>query len=150
VKKVVFNLHPSFDKPVRSVEVYPFELHSAGWGEFEIGIKIFFHDATENPIELFHGLKLFPDPARPHYPVISEQYDELVFNNPRESFAQRLQKHRGNTGTNLSEEAEFAKIIEAKNQIRAEVNKQYTHYQRTQKEIGQLRAEIAQLGGGIH
>lgn len=53
IKKVVFQLHPSFANPTRSIEVAPFELSETGWGEFEIGITIYFHpDVSEKPLEL--------------------------------------------------------------------------------------------------
>ena len=71
IKKVVFQLHPSFPEPVKSknywfitcpaVEKYPFEISQTGWGEFDIGVKIFFNDPAEKPVELTHGLKLYPD-----------------------------------------------------------------------------------------
>lgn len=44
IKKVVFQLHPSFNNPVRVVESPPFELSECGWGEFEIAISLHFHD----------------------------------------------------------------------------------------------------------
>ncbi len=54
IKRVVFQLHPSFSNPTRTVEGPPFELSEAGWGEFEIGITIFFQsDVAEKPLELY-------------------------------------------------------------------------------------------------
>lgn len=54
IKKVVFQLHPSFEKPTRTIEAAPFELSESGWGEFEIGITIHFHpDVAEKPLELY-------------------------------------------------------------------------------------------------
>jgi len=54
IKRVVFQLHPSFEKPTRTVEAAPFELSESGWGEFEIGITIYFHpDVGEKPLELY-------------------------------------------------------------------------------------------------
>lgn len=54
IKKVVFQLHPSFEKPTRTADVAPFELSESGWGEFEIGITIYFHpDVGEKPMELY-------------------------------------------------------------------------------------------------
>lgn len=53
IKKVIFTLHPSFNEPTRVVERAPFELTEVGWGEFEIGMTIYFHgDAAEKPIDL--------------------------------------------------------------------------------------------------
>jgi hypothetical protein len=38
----------------------PFEVNETGWGEFEVSMNIFFHDLEEEPILLFHQLKLYP------------------------------------------------------------------------------------------
>jgi YEATS domain-containing protein 4 len=43
------------------VEKYPYEIHQTGWGAFDIGIKIYFTDPSEKPVELIHTLKLYPD-----------------------------------------------------------------------------------------
>lgn len=98
IKRVVFQLHPSFNNPTRVVEVAPFELSETGWGEFEIGITVFFHgDAAEKPLELFHHLKLYPEdesgPQSTKKPVVVEAYDEIVFSEPSEAFIQRVQSH---------------------------------------------------------
>ena len=42
ISKVVFNLHPSFKEPVRTLEKPPYEVTETGWGEFEIGITVHF------------------------------------------------------------------------------------------------------------
>ena len=68
----------------------------SGWGEFEINIKVFFVDPTEKPLDLYHHLKLHP--ATPEgneamlnkKPIVFEQYDEIVFNSPKEEFYQIL------------------------------------------------------------
>ncbi|BBN09378.1 YEATS domain-containing protein 4 [Marchantia polymorpha subsp. ruderalis] len=98
IKKVVFQLHPSFNNPTRSVEAAPFELTETGWGEFEIGITVYFHpDASEKPLEIFHHLKLYPEddsgPQNTKKPVVVESYDEIVFTEPSEAFFSRIQKH---------------------------------------------------------
>lgn len=59
IKKVVFQLHPSFEKPIRTIEAAPFELSESGWGEFEIGITIHFHpDVAEKPLELYGAFSI--------------------------------------------------------------------------------------------
>ena len=86
IKKVVFTLHPTFTQNIRTVEKYPFEIQEEGWGEFEIGIKIHFVDSSEKPVELFHLLKFFSDEKgnaqSSKKPIISEEYDEIVFSGP--------------------------------------------------------------------
>ncbi|KAJ7526391.1 hypothetical protein O6H91_16G004900 [Diphasiastrum complanatum] len=98
IKKVVFQLHPSFNNPTRVVEAAPFELNESGWGEFEIGITVFFHgDVGEKPLELFHHLKLYPadesGPQSTKKPVVVEAYDEIVFSEPPEAFLARVRNH---------------------------------------------------------
>ena len=77
------------------MEKFPFEIHQTGWGEFDIGIKIFFVDPAERAAEVIHGLKLHPEQnqqASMKKPVVSERYDEIVFVEPTESFAYILDK----------------------------------------------------------
>lgn len=50
IKKVHFKLHESYTNPNRIVTKAPYELTETGWGEFEIVIKIYFHDPNERPV----------------------------------------------------------------------------------------------------
>lgn len=50
IKKVHFKLHESYANPNRIVTKPPYELTETGWGEFEIVIKIYFHDPNERPV----------------------------------------------------------------------------------------------------
>ncbi|KAH6760058.1 YEATS family protein [Perilla frutescens var. hirtella] len=98
IKRVVFQLHPSFENPVRVVESPPFELSECGWGEFEIAISLFFHnDICEKQLDLYHHLKLYSEddsgPQSTKKPVVKETYNEIVFPDPLESFYARVQKH---------------------------------------------------------
>ncbi|XP_024167572.2 transcription initiation factor TFIID subunit 14b isoform X2 [Rosa chinensis] len=98
IKRVVFQLHSSFNNPTRVVESPPFELSECGWGEFEIAITLFFHsDVCEKPLNLFHHLKLYPEdesgPMSTKKPVVVESYDEIVLPEPSESFLARVQNH---------------------------------------------------------
>jgi YEATS domain-containing protein 4 len=93
VKKVTFQLHTSFKDSTRVIEKAPFEVTETGWGEFSIGIKVFFHDAREPPVTLSHHLRLFPEGGTPQTtkrPVMSERYDEFVFVNPTEAYHKAL------------------------------------------------------------
>ncbi|KAG8383743.1 hypothetical protein BUALT_Bualt04G0045600 [Buddleja alternifolia] len=98
IKRVVFQLHPSFNNPVRVVESPPFELSECGWGEFEIAISLFFHnDVCEKQLDLYHHLKLYSEddsgPQSTKKPVVKETYNEIVFPDPFEDFYARVQKH---------------------------------------------------------
>ena len=95
LRKVVFNLHSSFNNPKRIVTQHPFEITEFGWGEFELKIQLYFVDPDEPPVEVFHHLRLYPPGGQtPSFkrPVVSEFYDEIVFNRPNEEFAKKLLK----------------------------------------------------------
>lgn len=98
IKRVVFQLHPSFNNPIRVVDAPPFELSECGWGEFEIAISLYFHnDACDRKLDLYHHLKLYPleqsGPQSTKKPVVVESYDEIVFPDPSERFFARVQNH---------------------------------------------------------
>ncbi|KAI4327720.1 hypothetical protein L6164_020146 [Bauhinia variegata] len=98
IKRVVFQLHPSFSNPSRVVESPPFEISECGWGEFEIAINLFFHnDVCDKQLDLFHHLKLYREdesgPQSTKKPVVVESYNEIVFPDPSEGFLARVQNH---------------------------------------------------------
>ncbi|KAJ9172687.1 hypothetical protein P3X46_015899 [Hevea brasiliensis] len=98
IKRVVFQLHPSFNNPTRVVESPPFELSECGWGEFEIVITLVFHsDVCDKQLDLYHHLKLYPEdetgPQSTKKPVVVESYNEIVFPDPSENFLARVQNH---------------------------------------------------------
>ncbi|KAL3723747.1 hypothetical protein ACJRO7_035851 [Eucalyptus globulus] len=98
IKRVVFQLHPSFNNPTRVMEAPPFELSECGWGEFEIAISLFFHpDVCDKQLDLYHHLKLYPEdesgPQSTKKPVVVESYDEIVFPDPSEAFYARAQNN---------------------------------------------------------
>ena len=98
VSKVVFTLHPSFQDPIREITEPPYQVSEYGWGEFEAGIRIFFRDTNEQPIDLIHHIRLYPPPVdgtaveaqSTKLPVVSENYDEIVFTDPAETFKRLL------------------------------------------------------------
>lgn len=53
VKKIHFKLHESYANPNRIVTKPPYEITETGWGEFEIVIKIYFHDPNERPVSIY-------------------------------------------------------------------------------------------------
>lgn len=88
VKKVHFKLHESYANPNRILTKAPYEVTETGWGEFEVVIKIYFHDPTERPVTLYHILKLFQSPVVEgevvdiKHGLVSESYEEIVFQEP--------------------------------------------------------------------
>ena len=96
IKEVQFTLHDSFENKVRVIPKWPFELYETGWGEFEIKIKIFLVDESIKPLEVVHPLKLFPQQSHiapsSKRPVIEENYDEIIFVNPKPHIRELLMK----------------------------------------------------------
>lgn len=96
IKKVVFQLHPSFAQSRRVLTEPPFEVMEAGWGEFEIKITLHFQDKDEKPLEIFKLLRLYPPSETGNRqpstkkPVVEEFYDEIIFNSPSPAFTQKL------------------------------------------------------------
>lgn len=99
VKKVHFKLHESYANPNRILTKPPYEIMETGWGEFEVVIKLYFHDPTERPVTLYHILKLFQSPVvdgeismsttfDSKKGLVSESYEEIVFQEPTQ-----LMKH---------------------------------------------------------
>ena len=95
--QVTFELHNSFPDPVREVTQQPFELTEAGWGEFDIVVRLHFSkDTEEAPFELYHHLQLGLDAhgnpqKRPH---LHEVFEEIVFWEPTEVFYNRVINHQ--------------------------------------------------------
>ena len=105
LSKVAFSLHESFAEPVRIIDKPPFEVTELGWGEFAAKIRLFFKDPEEQPIDIVHIIKLYPQNApnqnaamqqgasvhqNVRKPVMSETYDEIVFVEPTMHFKQKL------------------------------------------------------------
>ncbi len=64
-----------------AIEKAPFEVTETGWGEFEIMIRIYFHDNSEKPQTLYHHLQLYPKDdggKQTKKTVLAEHYDEIV------------------------------------------------------------------------
>lgn len=75
------------------IEGPPFVVEETGWGEFEVTMKLYFvPEANEKPAVLYHQLKLHPygedaeGVRERREPVVSQSYDEVLFNEPVEAF----------------------------------------------------------------
>ncbi|KAG9243493.1 yeats family-domain-containing protein [Calycina marina] len=98
LNKVQFKLHDSIENHIRNVDQLKpgetFETSATGWGEFEITIKFYFvPESNEKAQAFYHHLDLHPygDEAnqkqqRETNEVQSWRYDEMVWNEPYESF----------------------------------------------------------------
>ena len=95
IKSVKFTLHDTFPNNVRTINKWPFELYEMGWGEFDIKIQIQLVDETVKPIDLIHSLKFYNNPHQTgskKSPVVSENYDEIIFVNPKPEILEQLLK----------------------------------------------------------
>ncbi|KZF21738.1 yeats-domain-containing protein [Xylona heveae TC161] len=108
LKKVQFKLHETYANALRTVEGPPFEVSETGWGEFEIQIKLHFvPESNEKPQTLWHALKLHPygpnaeQEKESRTPIISQNYEEVVFNEPVEQFYDIL---TGNGGASSAQQ----------------------------------------------
>jgi YEATS domain-containing protein 4 len=93
IKSVKFTLHDTFPNNVRTINKWPFELYEMGWGEFDIKIQIQLVDETVKPIDLIHSLKFYNNPHQTgskKSPVVSENYDEIIFVNPKPEILEQL------------------------------------------------------------
>lgn len=132
VKKVHFKLHDSYPNPNRVVTKPPYEVTESGWGEFEIVIKIYFLDPNERPITIYHILKLFQTDnnvinIKKH--LVSEFYDELIFQDPSSMMHQLLTTTRQLTLGPVRHETDFEEkkektlqsVLSAKNKVKLEI-----------------------------
>jgi len=159
IKKVVFQLHPSFKNSKRAVEQPPYEISESGWGEFEIGFTIYFTDSSEKHVELYHLLKLYPPEGqlqKTKKPVVSETFDVIVFNDPTEAFYKKLMENEpvhtplpaplaGDQYANYAEQAELARIAEAQTKLRGEIQRLQNRFISVDGESNVVSQEIANL-----
>lgn len=109
LRKVQFKLHETYSQSLRTIESPPFEVTETGWGEFEVGLKLFFvPEASEKPISVYHQLKLHPyggteeereKVRREGGEVGSKCYEEVCFNEPVEAFYEVLTQGNGGDKT---------------------------------------------------
>ncbi|XP_032484411.1 YEATS domain-containing protein 4-like isoform X1 [Phocoena sinus] len=140
VKKIQFKLHESYGSPLRVVTKPPYEITEAGWGEFEIVIKIFFIDPNERPVTLFHLLKLFQSDTNAMLgkkTVVSELYDEMIFQDTTAMIQQLLTSRQLTLGS-YKHEREFAELeVKTREKLEAAEKKKKTSF-----EIAELRERL--------
>ncbi|XP_003691941.1 YEATS domain-containing protein 4 isoform X1 [Apis florea] len=163
VKKVHFKLHESYNNPNRIMTKPPYELTETGWGEFEIVIKIYFHDPNERPVTIYHILKLFqttPEIQLGKKSLVSEFYEEIVFQDPTALMQHLLNSNRPitlgawrhNTDFEAKKESTMKAIIEARNKIRLEVIDLKEKLTLAKETIAKFKEEIAKIskaGGSL-
>ena len=158
IEKVVFHLHQSFAEPIRVVTAPPFQVTETGWGSFDIQIKVYFHPAlgVPGPLHLTHLLKLFHETqgVPPDRPVVSEHYDEVVFNNPSEEvkaiFRGRSEgdappyPHQEHLGI-FSAEPDLAAIRAARQWVKERMIEQEDRMVKRESEAAVLRQHVSAL-----
>ncbi|XP_033219848.1 YEATS domain-containing protein 4 isoform X2 [Belonocnema kinseyi] len=162
VKKVHFKLHESYNNPNRFVTKPPYELTETGWGEFEIVIKIHFHDPNERYVTIYHVLKLFqnPDNQMGKKSLVSEFYEEIVFQDPTALMQHLLTSTkpltmgpwRHETDFEAKKESALKAIMEARNKVRSEVGELKEKLTLARETIAKFKEEIAKVSkssGGI-
>lgn len=136
------------------MESPPFEITEQGWGEFDIIISIHFKDPSEKPIDVTHSLKLFP-PANVAWPdnkpVVAENIDQIVFNDPTEWFYKELMSRKQDEGAPIltpyisptaDEDAQLEKVLAAQKKIREEIWKLKEKYEQTAMKAAAVRRQL--------
>ncbi|XP_060527748.1 YEATS domain-containing protein 4 [Cylas formicarius] len=162
VKKVHFKLHESYANQNRIVVKPPYEISETGWGEFEIVIKIHFHDPNERPVTMYHILKLFHSGntqdigIEQNKGLVSESYDEIVFQDPTQLMHHLLTNTKPltlgrwehNTDFENRKDKTLKAIIEAKQKIKSEIAISKTKLKLAKETIQQFKEEIAKVQNG--
>ncbi|XP_066157221.1 YEATS domain-containing protein 4 [Euwallacea fornicatus] len=157
VKKVHFKLHESYANQNRIVVKPPYEISETGWGEFEIVIKIHFHDPNERPVTMYHILKLFHSGGTQDIGLeqgkglVSESYDEIVFQDPTQlmhhllTSTKQLTLGRWEHNTNFEEKKEktLKAILEAKQKVKIEIAAHKNKLKLAKETIEHFKDEIA-------
>lgn len=156
IKKVHFKLHESYANPNRVLVKPPYEVTETGWGEFEIVIKIFFHDPNERPVTLYHILKLFqtgPDMMGEKKTLVSEFYEEIVFQDPTALMQHLLTnthevmhgpwKHE--TDFDSKKEETLQNVVTAKSKIQYEISDMRDKLKLAKETIAKFKSEISKL-----
>lgn len=160
VKKVHFKLHESYANQNRVVVKPPYEITETGWGEFEIVIKIYFHDTNERPITLYHILKLFqsgPEALLSKNTLVSEFYEEIVFQDPTAFMHHLLTMTHPITSGVWKHETDFEEkrkkslenILTGKTKIRERINELKEKLKLAKETIAKFKSEIERSKKGL-
>lgn len=156
VKRINFKLHESYINPNRVVTKPPYEITETGWGEFEVVIKIYFHDPNERPVTLYHVLKLFQSETNiilGKKNLVSESYDEIIWHDPSPMMQQLLTTtrpfavgpYKHETDFDEKKEKTLNAILLAKNKIRYEIGDLKEKLKQAKEAIAKNRTELAAL-----
>lgn len=132
-----------------AVEKAPFEVGETGWGEFQLNIRIVFQDANQKPLNLTHHLKLYPtsedaatSQVKTSRPVVSEHYEEIIFDPPTVMMTEILQKEPQFADLKTSPKySEFSKM-ETEELLRIEAAMALVKSQLVQIGVGKVNVEV--------
>lgn len=157
ISKVEFILHESFQFPLRIIDKWPFELTEKGWGEFEVGIRIYFIDPSEKILQLSHFLRLYPVEdifmiSHPQHKntITVEHYDEIIFQDPTaiivfalnnsENESKSLFNHFPcNSPYEIAEKEEKSRLEKVHQYLVAELQKNQLRQSQLAKELRELK-----------
>ncbi|KAJ6645674.1 YEATS domain-containing protein 4 [Pseudolycoriella hygida] len=162
VKKVHFKLHESYANPNRIVSKPPYEVTETGWGEFEVVIKLHFHDPTERPVTLYHILKLFQSPivdgtsgdgGDGKKGLVSESYEEIVFQEPTQLMQHYLTNSQPLTNEPWVHDTDFEdkivktldNILDTKAKVKAEITQLKDKLKLARETIGRFKTELSKV-----
>ncbi|XP_063696205.1 YEATS domain-containing protein 4 [Culicoides brevitarsis] len=164
VKKVHFKLHESYANANRIITKPPYEVTETGWGEFEIVIKIYFHDPNERPVTIYHILKLFQSPIvdgevsslDTKKVLVSEQYEEIVFQEPTQLMQQHLTNVPPISSVEWKHDTDFEEkkvrtlesIIDCKTKVKNEIADLKEKLKLSRETITKFKGEIAKVQVG--
>lgn len=141
IKQVVFQLHPSFENHVRVVDRPPYEVTELGWGEFQVAMRIHFHDVPEY-VDIYHPLRLFPpgdtSGGSLKKPVVTEYYDEIVFNDPSDVLYRKLTQSDRQVHSALAEHFlthSEQDVLKQLHEVHGRLKSEITQLQRTHEVI---------------
>lgn len=162
IERVTFKLHESFTNPLREFTSPPYCVSESGWGEFDVGIRIYLRDASYPPISITHRLKLYSTaPAVLDKPsIVDEVYDEIVLNTPGTDAAFQGVVAAGPTArapvypyaewlTSFSASDELAKIQAAREWLHDRKLEMQERLLLAQRALEQEKKEVQALSGGF-
>ncbi|XP_031630339.1 YEATS domain-containing protein 4 [Contarinia nasturtii] len=163
VKKVHFKLHESYANANRTLTKPPYEVTETGWGEFEVVIKLHFHDPNERPVTLYHILKLFQSPIvdgeissqDTKKGLVSESYEEIVFQEPTQYMQQCLNNTKAICNGPYNHDTDFEdlisrtleNIIDVKGKVKQEITALKDKLTLARETIGRFKSELAKVQG---
>mmetsp|Transcript_7321 Transcript_7321/g.19005 ORF Transcript_7321/g.19005 Transcript_7321/m.19005 type:complete len:251 (-) Transcript_7321:495-1247(-) len=158
IRRVTFQLDPSFSKPQRIVEAPPFQISEKGWGEFDIVVTIQLRDGGSPTCLVFsHPLKLYHvgDKRDSKKPVVSEKYDEIIFTMVSEQqqkkfiHAARVPESSPHQDHYLKfdDKADIQRLREAQNVVQQEILRLSANYELLKDEAAHLVEMIGERGG---